>query len=190
MDIIFLFHGTVLANVSSIEEGIQLGKGNIYSDFGQGFYLTPEYGMAQNTARFRAQIKQNEEPVVVAFVFDDRALEYLNWKGFFFPDREWAHFVIANRCTNNKVRDVVIHNHDARFDLVIGPVADGKKKSVTVVADDVSKGRRELCSVSETEIYPASGQDWGMQWSFHTPKSLTCLEFDRVIYCNREEVTA
>lgn len=185
-----LYHGTVASSVASIEDGIKLDKGNRYADFGQGFYLTPDYGLAYSTACFRAKIGKNEEPVIIAFDFDEGAMNSLNWKSFFFPNQEWANFVIANRCMNDEIRRNVSHNHDGRFDLVIGPVADGKKKSITVVADDVSKGKRELKSVSENEIYPAAGDGWGSQWSFHTPKSLSCLKWEAVIYCNRKEGTA
>ena len=110
-----LFHGS---NVAISE--IDLSKGLIDKDFGQGFYLTDILDQAQAMANRRVRITQKGHPVVSTFEFDDAFLynSELNVKLFDdSPTEEWALFVMSNR---NSSQTGFTHP----YDIVVGPVAN------------------------------------------------------------------
>ena len=51
------------------------------------------------------------------FLLEAAIADGLNMKIFEVPDREWAQFVMANRCQSGEM-----YHHN--YDIVIGPVAD------------------------------------------------------------------
>ncbi len=134
-----LYHGSNIA----IEE-IDLQKTRPYKDFGRGFYLTSMKEQAQKMAQR------------VSRIFEE-------------PSKEWALFVINNR--NRDYQDIYSMecNHDNKYDLVIGPVAD----------DDLALLFRQflggLISV-EVLVEAMKFKKLTNQYSFHTERALELLE--------------
>ena len=79
-----LFHGS---NVAISE--IDLSKGLIDKDFGQGFYLTDILDQAQAMANRRVRITQKGHPVVSTFEFDDAFLYDSELNVKLFDDSRW-----------------------------------------------------------------------------------------------------
>ncbi|MCM1152284.1 MAG: DUF3990 domain-containing protein [Muribaculum sp.] len=67
-------------------------------DFGQGFYLNPNYNQALEMAEFKVDIFGEGSPLVTSFDFDgDAALEGgLSIKVFDDYSEEWAQFVVES----------------------------------------------------------------------------------------------
>lgn len=134
-----LYHGSNIA----IEE-IDLKKTRPYKDFGRGFYLTSMKEQAQKMAQRVSRIFEK-------------------------PSKEWALFVINNR--NRDYQDIYSMecNHDNKYDLVIGPVAD----------DDLALLFRQflggLISV-EVLVEAMKFKKLTNQYSFHTERALELLE--------------
>ena len=94
------------------------------NDFGRGFYLTPSWNRAWEMGKRRVSIQQKGEITVNAFNFNlkkakEAGLNVASYTGF---SVEWARFVIRNR-------DEEFFHHN--YDIVIGPVADIRKSSVS-----------------------------------------------------------
>lgn len=134
-----LYHGSNIA----IEE-IDLQKTRPYKDFGRGFYLTSMKEQAQKMAQR------------VSRIFEE-------------PSKEWALFVINNR--NRDYQDIYSMecNHDNKYDLVIGPVADD---DLALLFRQFSGG---LISV-EVLVEAMKFKKLTNQYSFHTEKALELLE--------------
>ena len=134
-----LYHGSNIA----IEE-IDLQKTRPYKDFGRGFYLTSMKEQAQKLAQR------------VSRIFEE-------------PSKEWALFVINNR--NRDYQDIYSMecNHDNKYDLVIGPVADD---DLALLFRQFSGG---LISV-EVLVEAMKFKKLTNQYSFHTEKALELLE--------------
>lgn len=111
-----LHHGS---NVSI--DAIDLSLSKRGKDFGQGFYLNPNYKQAFEMAEFKVDIFGEGSPLVTSFDFDEDAARKAGLSIKVFSDycEEWAQFVVDNR--NNK-SDEAIHD----YDIVIGPIADDK----------------------------------------------------------------
>lgn len=88
-------------------------------DFGQGFYLNPNYNQALGMAQFKVDIFGEGSPLVTSFDFDDEGAREAGLFIKVFDDysEEWAQFVVDNRNNNS---DKPIHD----FDIVIGSIAD------------------------------------------------------------------
>lgn len=106
-----LYHGS---NVKIIE--IDLAKSKVGKDFGCGFYLTPDFNVAQNQARRRADV-EGGTPVVNSYEFDAKCAAQLKTVVFDCYSVDWAQFVRDNRANRSRVQ---IHD----FDIVVGPIAD------------------------------------------------------------------
>ena len=134
-----LYHGSNIA----IEE-IDLQKTRPYKDFGRGFYLTSMKEQAQKMAQR------------VSRIFEE-------------PSKEWALFVINNR--NRDYQDIYSMecNHDNKYDLVIGPVADD---DLALLFRQFSGG---LISV-EVLVEAVKFKKLTNQYSFHTERALELLE--------------
>lgn len=134
-----LYHGSNIA----IEE-IDLQKTRPYKDFGRGFYLTSMKEQAQKMAQR------------VSRIFEE-------------PSKEWALFVINNR--NRDYQDIYSMecNHDNKYDLVIGPVADD---DLALLFRQFSGG---LISV-EVLVEAMKFKKLTNRYSFHTERALELLE--------------
>lgn len=172
-----LYHGTISTCAENIiNNGIDLLKGNKSVDFGQGFYTTPSMKFATNTATnkaFKTNVYYDYEyckPVVLSFCYSpSNNLRILN---FYRRDLKWAQFIINNRngfkylhTTHQK-----FHNLTGYFDIVIGEIADNK---ITSIAQELLLLGEKL---SENDFENMLYQYKTSQYSFHTEKSLSCLE--------------
>jgi len=167
-----LYHG------SNIEiDIIDLGKCRPYKDFGKGFYTTPMLAQAWKMAGRTVRVLREGRPCVTAFTVDDRLFSdaSLKIKQFDKGNNEWARFVINNR--NRDFRDIQSSNcnADAKYDIVIGPVANDDIAALMdvflagLISDDALTSEltfRELSS----------------QISFHTQKSIAGLVKTEVFY--------
>lgn len=121
-----LYHGTDISSVPSIERGIDLHcNQNRRSDFSTGFYTTANYKQAKQWAEFKGDFSDNSHcGSVVIFHVDKEKLKELETLFFLQVDEDWAKFILANR-TNKFPKEEMLHNRDAKYDLVYGPLADG-----------------------------------------------------------------
>lgn len=109
-----LYHGTNI-----VFDKIDLRKSKPNKDFGQGFYLSPDYGQALNMAKIKMEQQQEGEPVVMEFEVEEENMNDLHTLVFDDYSEQWAEFILANR--NNSTGAPV---HD--YDIVIGPIANDR----------------------------------------------------------------
>ena len=103
----YLFHGTTKDGKDTIiKNGIRLNVNNGNQDFGPGFYLTPNKGLA------RSRKKHNS--AILAYTIDTKDLKVKSYPSM---TREWKEEVLQQRAYGNDV--------SKDFDCVIGPIADG-----------------------------------------------------------------
>jgi len=156
---------------------IELDKCMPYKDFGKGFYTSPLKEHALRMAIRTSKIKKIGNPCVSEFFFDESCLPNtsLNVKQFANPDKEWARFVINNR--NRKFDDFnnLECNSDAKYDIVIGPVANDDIVALMdvflagLISDDVLA--KEL-----------TFRDLSNQISFHTERAIGYLKKSEVCH--------
>lgn len=109
-----LFHGS-----NTDIDTIDLSQGHRYKDFGQGFYLTPNYDTASRMAKKRALLFGGTS-CVIEYDLDESYKKDTNLKVKLFPEKacvEWARFVDDNR---NRGKSPAKHD----YDIVVGPIAD------------------------------------------------------------------
>lgn len=109
-----LYHGT-----NKIFDQIELTKSKPNKDFGQGFYLSPDYNQALNMAMIKVEQQQEGAPVVMEFEVDDVEIDKLRTLRFDDYSEAWAEFILANR---NNPTSSPIHE----YDIVIGPIANDR----------------------------------------------------------------
>jgi hypothetical protein len=158
-------------------EKVDLGKCKPFKDFGRGFYTTTLREQAVRMAERTVRIYREGKPCVTEFFFDDAHLTsvVLNIKQFKEPDNEWAKFVINNR--NRLFTDIqnLCCNIDNKYDIVVGPVAND---DITALIDVYLSG---ILS-DEVLTRELTFRDLSIQVSFHTEKSLVCLQTTGVYY--------
>lgn len=170
-----LYHGSNL-DIKTID----LEKCRPYKDFGRGFYLTTiEYQARQMAVRV-ARIRDGSPFVNAYEVPDDfMACSELNTRDFGdTASEEWALFVMNNR--NARFRDYASRecNHDNKYDIVRGPVAD----------DDMAMLFRQY----ENRLIDFAMLKNGMtykkmtnQYSFHTQRAIALLKKVDVLWTKR-----
>lgn len=162
---IFLYHGS-----NTIIEEIDLQKTRPYKDFGRGFYLTSMKEQAEKMAQRVSRI-YGGEPYVMEYIFHEEKLKELELNARIFerPSREWALFVINNR--NRDYQDISNSecNHDEKYDLVIGPVADD---DLALLFRQFSGGLISVEVLTEAMKFKKLTN----QYSFHTERALELLE--------------
>jgi len=159
-----LYHG------SNIEiESVDFSKCRPYKDFGRGFYLTSIKEQAEIWAKRVSRIFSGESWITI-FEFDMTVLAAgnLNVKVFSEPSPEWAMFVLNNR--NRKFTDYASDNsnHDNKYDIVIGAVAD----------DDIALQLRQLTGGFIDTDALAKAMKYrklNNQYSFHTENAVKYL---------------
>jgi len=141
-----------------------------YKDFGKGFYTSLLLEHAWKMAKRTVRINKKGNPCVTAFSVNDNFLSdtSLKIKQFTNPDKEWAKFVINNR--NNKFQDIKCNdcNADAKYDIVIGPVAND---DIVALMDIFLTG---LIS-DEALAKELTFRELSNQISFHTERAIAGL---------------
>jgi len=161
---IYLYHGT------DREFDIPIpSKGRKGTDFGQGFYLTPNLESAVNMAHRVARRKNSPESVVMCYTLDENQLASadLRIRSFLNIELGWLRFVVANRYFQQDASD---HNLDGRWDVVHGFIADDR---IVRLLDALVKG-----STTEEEVLKAlrRSQFKSFQYSFHSDASVSLLK--------------
>jgi hypothetical protein len=165
-----LYHG------SNVEVNkIELKKCRPYKDFGQGFYLTDIKSQAEQMAKRTTRIYGGSACVSVFELNDEIYNNSINILRFDVPNREWALFVLNNRNREFKNFGDKLCNHDGKYDIVIGPVAN----------DDIAYLFRTFTSGLIDIDTLAKGLEYKKlttQFSFHTEKSLEYINSSRNSY--------
>lgn len=159
-----LYHG------SNVEiDAVSLEKCRPYKDFGRGFYLTELEDQAQKMAARTARI-YGGKPYVTAFEFDAAALISPDFVTLTFdlPSTQWAVFVVNNRSREFTNFDSFACNHDCKYDIVAGPIAN----------DDLALLLRQFTSgLIDTEALTREMKykQLSSQYSFHTARAVALL---------------
>lgn len=160
-----LYHGSNL----EINE-IDFNKCKPYKDFGQGFYLTSIKQQAVRMAENRAALFGGE-PVVTVYEVDDDIMnkENLNTRCFGLkPTIEWARFIVNNRSREFNDITSIDCNLDAKYDVVLGPVADD------AIAATIRRFMGE--NLDEEGLQrKLTYRELSNQYSFHTEKAISYL---------------
>jgi hypothetical protein len=153
-----------------IIDGIYLNKCRPYKDFGQGFYCTEIKEQAELMAKRVARI-YGGSPYVNKFELDENIYKSnkLNVKRFESPTGEWAIFVLNNR--DRKFGDIasIECNHDNKYDLVVGPVADD---DLALLFRTFTRGLIDI----DTLIKEMKYKKFSNQYSFHSKEALKYLK--------------
>ena len=148
-------------------------RGRRGTDFGQGFYLTPDMDSARSMAALVARREESGTRSISVFNFDIDAASAAGMaiRRFDFMDAEWMSFVLANRCFDRSAPD---HNIDRLYDIVIGYIADDKIRNLIRL---YRSGLMKLADV----LKAMQDAPWRvMQYSFHTPRSTSFLTLKEV----------
>lgn len=159
-----LFHGS-----NQDIEVIDLSQGLRYKDFGQGFYLTPEWETAKRMAEKRARLFKGN-PVVIEYELDECKVDSLGLKVKRFPEKatvEWASFVDRNRDR----KQPPIENE---YDIISGPIADDG------VAYQLGRYHEGTSSLEEIAI-GLQDKFLDQQYFIGTARALQCLTKKNVI---------
>jgi hypothetical protein len=165
-NIMQLYHGS-----NAIIEQVDLSKSRPYKDFGRGFYCTNLKLQAEAMAR-RVSKLYGGTPFVTEYqldhkIFDDSTVNIMTFES---PSTDWAQFVMNNRKKVIPDSDHSFSNHDNRFDLVVGPVADDEMYAQFQLLQEGIIDLQVLAK--KLEFMQHSNQ-----YSFHSAKSLQYLLF-------------
>ena len=168
-----LYHGSN----TDIKE-IDLSMCRPYKDFGRGFYLTELKDQAEKMAARVARIYKGA-PVLNVYELDDsfRSQPELNIKDF--GDKissEWACFVRNNRSRSFHDLSSPECNHDNKYDIVIGPIADD---DMAMLFRQYENGMISFERMLDGLIYKKTSS----QFSFHTEKAIRLLKkIEAIVY--------
>ena len=142
---------------------IELSKGQLYRDFGQGFYVTKIKKHAESWANVIGK-KHETQGFVTEFVYYDTPFteRLCSVKHFEKYDEEWLDFIILNR---NPFSPIPAHD----YDIVEGPVANDK---VQHRLTKFLQGKIE----KSTFLKELSYHETTHQICFCTMKALLCLD--------------
>jgi len=161
-----LYHGSN-TEVSQID----LSKCTKYKDFGQGFYMTSIKQQSIEWAKKVTRRFKTGKPTLNIYDFNDN-YEELNIINFSEPNEKWAAFVINNRNHDFSNHSDALSNHDNKYDIVCGLVAND---DISAILDTFLLGILPLSEMSKALVY----KNLNDQFSFHTPKALLHLTFLR-----------
>jgi len=148
-------------------------KGSIGTDFGQGFYLTPDMESARRMASAVCDRKRSGRRTIHVYEFDeDSAVAAgLSMRTFKEMDLDWVSFIIANRLLDREAAD---HNLDALYDVVKGVTAD----------DRIRLLMRSYCAGllnADMLLEKLHERPWRViQYSFHTARAVRFLKLKEV----------
>lgn len=148
-------------------------KGSIGTDFGQGFYLTPDMESARRMASAVCDRMRSGTKTIHVYEFDEESARIagLSIRTFKEMDLDWVSFIIANRLRDQNAAD---HNLDALYDVVKGFTADDR---IRLLMRNYSAGLlNENILLEKLQERP-----WRvMQYSFHTARAVKFLKLKEV----------
>ena len=152
------------------------------SDFGQGFYLTNNRGQVEEWARAKAEDANERnsgftaKPVVLRYEINLGKMQQLDGKVFSESNLEWSKFILENRYQAKPY-------YDLGYDYAIGPVADGRMRSLMQLYR-----MKKLTDIEfMNEIRPFGQVETYTQLSVHSLKAVNSLILKEVEYI--EEVS-
>lgn len=152
-----LYHGSI-----DLVDKPEIRKGDVYLDFGIGFYTTTSYEQAERWARIKMRRNNATVGYVSAYEFDwIAASKKLSINKFASADAQWLEFVVNNR-NGVPVKDI--------GDMHIGPVADDNVYQSIRLFETGAYDAEYTVKKLKTEVL----QD---QWTLHTDKALSYLKF-------------
>ena len=134
-------------------------------DFGTGFYLTSSFEQAERWAQLTTARRGEGHPVVTVYDFDEAKLATLTVLRFEKANKRWLDFVAENRSSRGE---------DAKWDVVIGPVANDR--TMPVIRLFMAKVYTSAEAVRR--LLPQLLHD---QYAFKTEAALQLLTFQGVI---------
>ena len=146
---------------------VDLSQCKPFKDFGKGFYLTTIVEQAELMAK-RTSMINSGSPVVTVFEYDTTAGSNLAIKSFAEPSYEWALFVLNNR--NRYFRNYADpnNNHDNKYDIVVGPVAND---DIALLFRTFTSGYIDIDALVKGMKYKKLSN----QYSFHTKNAVSSL---------------
>lgn len=172
------YHGTVdIKGLMIRNHGINLAIPFPGSDFGQGFYLTNNRNQVEDWARAKAEDANERnsgfiaKPVVLHYEIDLEKMKELDGRLFLEPTIEWSQFILENRYQAKPY-------YDLGYDYAIGPVADGRMRSLLQLY------RRNKLTEAEfmSEIRRLGQMAHFTQLSVHSLKAVNSLILKEVEY--------
>lgn len=157
-DIIRVYHGS---NMQVKEPSLSYGRSD--ADFGNGFYISTKYEMAEKWAC------RKNNPIITEYTLDLRNLSIYEFK----QDVEWLDFVIDNRRMDIPSFDI------KKYDLLIGPTADDK---LFATIEQYESGFIS----EETAIEVLNCMKIGTQICIRTNEGLKNLHFEQSIHLSSE----
>lgn len=153
-----LYHGT---NIMFDE--IDLHKSKPNKDFGQGFYLSPDFEQALKMAKIKTEQQQEGTPIVMEFEVDEAEINEMHTLHFDDYSKQWAEFILANR---NNPTPLSIHD----YDIVIGPIANDR------VGVQLWKYENQLIDLPTLVCKLKYMKGLTIQYFFGTEKALSILK--------------
>lgn len=152
-----LYHGSI-----DLVDKPEIRRGDVYLDFGIGFYTTTSYEQAERWARIKMRRNNAAVGYVSTYEFDwIAASKELSINKFASADAQWLEFVVNNR-KGVPVKDIE--------DMHIGPVADDNVYQSIRLFETGAYDAEYTVKKLKTEVL----QD---QWTLHTDKALSYLKF-------------
>lgn len=176
-DGMLLYHGS-FAEVSKID----LGKCRPGKDFGAGFYVTSSYEQAKRFVPL--SVKKHMEALgekdmqikgyisVYKLCLDEQADFYI----FQDADRQWLHYVAANRRSN--LFEEMLHDFE-NYDIIGGKVANDRTArtlQIYISGGYGTPGTQLADDIAISTLLPERLED---QFCFRTQKAVQTLEFIR-----------
>jgi len=159
-----LYHGS-----NQEIDSIDLLRCKPYKDFGRGFYLTSIELQAELMAKRTARIFGGS-PYVTAYTFDETVFSNtsLSIMAFTEPNVEWALFVLNNRNRAFQDHSNSNSNHDNKYDIVTGPVAND---DIALLFRSFTNEHIDLAALVKGMKYKKLSD----QYSFHTDCAIALL---------------
>lgn len=152
-----LYHGS-----TDIVRNPEIRVGDVYLDFGFGFYTTTSFAQAERWAKIKMRRKNVEIGYVAIYEFDmEDAEKKFAIKRFESADEEWLMFVVGNRKGNLTDSDVDLH---------IGPVADDNIYQSIRLFETGAYDAEYTVKRLRTEVLHD-------QWTFHSDDILKYLKY-------------
>lgn len=152
-----LYHGS-----TELVDKPEIRKGDVYLDFGAGFYTTTSFEQAERWAKIKMRRNNVSLGYVSIYDFDiESAEKELAVKRFKSADKEWLMFVVNNR------KGIIVNNS---IDMHIGPVADDNVYQSIRLFETGAYDAEYTVKRLKTELLHD-------QWTFHTDKVLQLLSF-------------
>ena len=160
-----LYHGSNMPI-----DKVDLEQCRPYKDFGRGFYTTTIKEQAITMAKRVSKIFGGT-PYVTSFEFDGTCLKNksLSVRIFDSPDTDWAMFIINNRNKNFEDISDKMCNHDNKYDIVVGAIAND---DIALLFRSFARGLIDVERLTEEMKYKKLTN----QYSFHTEKALAYLK--------------